>query len=267
MDTDRTVVESFIANHPFSAAQVLEGLKEEEVAEFIRELPNEKSLQLLGLMNINKAAKCFTLLPAPLAKEMMESSDVAFAEALCRQFDEHYRNNLLAGLSPDLSATLSQKLEQFANTVGVFMVPAIGVNREMLVKDALEIIKGNKENLEPNLYVVNVQGMLEGAVRLEELLFAERNMALSELMITDIPRFFHDTPIKNVVDHSAWYEYRFIPVTDRSEKLLGSLPFSTTKKATSEKSGQLTKEILDTGTALGELYLIGLTSFLQSVGK
>lgn len=267
MNTDLIVVKDFINKHPLSAAQVLDSLKAEEVVEFIQKLSNENSLMLLNLMSIDKSAKCFSLLPSQLSIELMESSDLSLAESLCRQFEEPFRNNLLASLSPALATTLSRKLEQAANTVGVLMVPAIVVNKEMTVKAALEIIKKNKEDLESYLYVVDSQGVFEGAVSLEELLFVDRNIPLSDLMITTIPKFFPDTPIKNVLNHPAWYEYRFIPVIDRSEKLIGTLPYRTTMEVTSKKNGPLTKEILETSNALGELYLIGLTGFLQSVAK
>lgn len=267
MNTDFIVAKDFIDKHPFSAAQVLEELKPEEVAEFIQELPIENSLTLLNLMNTDKSAKCFSLLPAKLTKELMEHSDLALAETLCRQLEEPFLNSLLASLSPDLAATLSTRLKQVANTVGVLMVPVIVVNKEMTVKAALEIIKRNKESLESYLYVVDSHGTFEGAVRLEELLFADKHSTLGDLMITAIPKFFPDTPIKNVLDHPGWYEYRFIPVIDRSEKLLGTLPYKTTQVVTPERGGKLTKELLATTSALGELYRIGITGFLQSVAK
>lgn len=267
MDTDRIIVEDFIDRFPVKAAQVLEGLKDGEVVEFLEELSIENVLKLLDLMNVDKAAKYFSLLPSPLTKVLMEGSDISMAESLCRQFDEPFRNKLLASLTPELAATINRKLEQVPNTVGVLMVPAIVVNKEMSVKVALDIVKRNKESLESQLYVVDNQGTFEGAVRLEELLVADRNSTLGELMITTIPKFFPDTPIKNVLNHPAWYEYRFIPVIDRSEKLLGTLPYRMTKEVFSKKDGQLSKEIIETSTALGELYRIGLTGLLQSVGK
>ena len=267
MITDLTVAKDFINKHPFSAAQVLEGLAPNEVAELIQELPIESSLKLLNLMNTESAAKCFTLLPSQLTKNLMESSDLSMAESLCRQFDEPFRNSLLASLSADLATTLSRKLEQAVDTVGVMMVPVIVVNKEMTVKAALEIIKRNKESLESYLYVVDQQGKFEGAVRLEELLYVDKNSTLGDLMITTIPKFYPDTPIKNVLNHPAWYEYRFIPVIDRSEKLLGTLPYSTTKEVVTEKNDNSTKEIVATSAALGELFRIGITGFLQSVAK
>ena len=267
MSPDQLVLEDFINKYPFSAAQALERLKDEDVAAFIQELPIEKSLKLLGLMNIDKAAKCFMLLPPKLTIKLIENSNLSFSESLCRQLDEPYLKSLLIGLAPSKSIELKRKLEQIPNTVGVLMVPAIVVNKEMTVKDAVEIIKRNKENLESNLYVVDLHGSFEGAVRLKELLVADRSSTLEELMITDIPRFFPETPIKNILDHPAWFEYRYVPVIDQSQKLLGTLPYRTTRETTFKPSGQSTKEILKTGGALGELYLVGLTGLLQSFGK
>jgi len=267
MSPDQLVLEDFINKHPFAAAQALERLKDDDVAAFIQELTLEKSLTLLDLMNTDKAAKCFVLLPQQLHKTLLEDSSLSFAESLCRQIDEPFLENLLPLISPKKAIAIKQKLEQLPNTVGVLMVPAIVVNKEMTVQDAVEIIKRNKENLESYLYVVDLQGIFEGAVKLKELLMADRDITLEELMITDIPRFLPETPIKNVLDHPAWYEYRYIPVIDQSEKLLGALPYRMTKETTYKASGQTTKEILETGSALGELYLVGLTGLLQSFGK
>lgn len=267
MSPNQIVLEDFINKHPFSAAQALEKFKDVEIAEFIQELEMDKSLKLLDLMNSVKAAKCFMLLPPEVTKTLMENSNHTLAESLCREFDKPYLENILDRISPKKSATIKQKLEQIPNTVGVLMVPAIVVNKEMTVQDAVEIIKRNKENLESYLYVVDLNGSFEGAVKLKELLYADRDITLEELMITKIPSFFPETPIKNILDHPAWYEYRYIPVIDKSEKLLGTLPYSTTKETSYKASGQSTKEILKTGSALGELYLIGLTGLLQSVGK
>jgi len=267
MGTDFTLAEGFINKHPFPAARVLEGLEAENVVEFIQELPHEKCLQLLNLMNINKVAKCFVLLPSKLATQLTESSNISFSESLCRQLDEPFREKLLSSLSPDLSAVLRRKLVQVANTVGVFMVPAVVVNKEMTAKDALAIMKSNSGDLSSYLYIVDVQGTFEGIVKLEQILITEPNTALGELIIADIPRYFFDTPMKDVLDNKVWYDYRFVPVIDKSGKLLGALPFKATQQNSVKKNGQLTKEILDTGGALGELYLIGLTGFLQSGGK
>lgn len=267
MDKDRIIAQEFVSKFPLKAAQVLEGLNDDEVAAYLQVMPKELALSLLNYMNTGKAARCFPFLSTELAKDLIEKSDLSLSESLCRQFDDPYRTDLLSNLAPDISVALNRKLQQAADTIGLFMVPAMVVNKEMTVKDAIDIIRRNKVNLETYLYVVDLHGTFEGAVRLKDLLFVEGQSTIETVMITDIPKFFPDTPIKSVLDHPAWYEYRLIPVIDRSNKLLGILPYKKTKGVTTTKSDQRTKDILQTSEGLGELYRIGITGFLQSFGK
>ncbi|WP_297692570.1 CBS domain-containing protein [uncultured Eudoraea sp.] len=267
MNPDEVILNNFIDKHPFPAARALERLKEEDVAAFLEQQPIEKSLKLLELMNTGKAANCFALLSPQLTRTLLENGNISFAESLCRQLETQFLESLLSYISPKKATAIRQKLEQKPDTVGVLMVPAIVVNKEMSVHDAIEIVKRNKENLESYLYIVDVDGSFEGGVKLKELLLADRDMVLEEIMITQIPSFLPETPIKKVINHPAWYEYRYIPVINRANILLGTLPYRMAKEITYKADKQGTKEILETGSALGELYLLGLTGLLQSFGK
>jgi len=267
MNPDQVILDNFIDKHPFSAAHALERLEEKDVAAFMEELPIEKSLKLLELMNNEKAANCFAFLSAQLTETLLENGDVSFAESICRHLNPQSLENLLARISHKKATAIRQILEQKPNTVGVSMVPAIVVNKEMVVHEAVEIVKRNKENLESYLYIADLNGAFEGGVKLKELLLADRNMILEELMITEIPRFLPETPLKNVLNHPAWYEYRYIPVINRSNRLLGTLPYRMVKDTPQKENRQSTEEILETGSALGELYLLGLTGLLQSFRK
>ena len=267
MTPDQTLLADFLNKHPMAAAQVLEELTPIEVAEFMGKLPFENCQQLLELMNSQKAANCFMLLPQELGNRLMENQESSLAESICRELDSHQREILLDRLSPTIASTLRQKLEQAQNTVGMLMVPAIVVNKEMSVKDAIEIIKKNKEDREHYLHVVDSDGSFQGVIRLKELLLADKRITLEALMITKIPTFLASTPVKDVVNHPAWYEYRYIPVIGKSEKLLGTLPYRTTREVSLDGKDNSTKGVVETGKALGELYLVGLMALLQTVGK
>ena len=267
MDANQLILEDYLDKHPYSVSQTLSAMPASEVAEFIESLPLAKSLALFELMNSTEAARYFGHLKTDVAKALLEQGDFSFAESVLRQLDGPLRESLLASLSEERAAIIRRKLQQEPNTVGLLMVPAIVVNKEMTVKGAIEIIRRNNENMESYLYVVDLNGAFEGAVRLKELLWADRNKTLGELMITAIPRFQPETPIKEVLNHPAWYEYRYIPVVDKTNTLLGTLPYRTTREINPKGGSPSTKDIIETGTALGELYLIGLTGLLQSVGK
>jgi len=267
MDSNKIVVGDFIEKHPFSASQALDTLEVEDVAAFIQELSITKGMRLLDLMNAGKATKCFLMLPTKKKKELLEHSDAALVESLLRLVDEPTRENLLSMLSLDKAAIVKRRLEQTPNSVGVFMLPAITASKNITVKEAIQIIKSNRDYFDSTFYVVNLEGELEGMVGLKELMLAEKTDTLDELMVTNIPRFLSDTPIKNVLDHPAWLEYSAIPVIDKSERLLGSLPYLKTKEVVYNAARPRSKEVIKIGSALGELYLIGITGILQAVGK
>lgn len=267
MDANKTILDDFIAKHPFAAAQVLEDMAVEGVAEFLQELPLPKTLKLLSLMNTGKAGQCFMKLPSPTKKILLEKGDIAHTGSILRSLDEASRENLLSDISPARSSLIRRRLEQLPDTVGAFMVPAVIVNKEMTTKMAVQVINRRKDTLECYLYVVDLDAGYLGTVRFKELLLADPTDTLEELMITTIPKFSPETPIKNLLDHHAWIEYRYVPVIDEFNKLQGSLSFKTVRESVRNASGTSTIKIMETGSALGELYLIGLTGLLQSVGK
>ena len=267
MDSDLIIAEEFSNKYPFQAAKVLETLEDQEVAAFLEQISVTMAITLLNFMNVNKAAQCFSLLPPERTAVIVDKMDVSLAEALCRRLEEPYRDQLLDLLPAELGSLIRRKLQQIPNTVGILMVPAIVVNKDLAVKEVIDIVKRNRENLESHLYVVDVKGTLEGAVLLENLLFAKKQVAINTIMQTSLPKFYPDMTIDSTLGHPAWDDYQTIPVVDRSEKLLGALPYRMTKGVSLKKEGISTKEIIQTSNALGELYRIGLTSFLQSISK
>jgi magnesium transporter len=238
-----------------------------DVAAFIEELSTEKGMKLLNLMNTGKATKCFLMLPTDKKNDLLEQSDEVLVEALLRLVDLPTRTRLLSMLSPDKAAIVKRRLEQTPNSVGVFMLPAITASKNKTAKEAIQILKSNKEFLDASIYLVNLEGELEGMVGLKELMLAEKSQTLDEIMITNVPRFVSDTPIKNILDHPAWLEYSAIPVIDKSQRLLGSLPYLKTKEMVYKAARPQTKQVIKTGSELGELYLIGLSGLLHAVGK
>jgi len=267
MDSNKTVVWDFIEKHPFSAAKALETLDDDAVAAFFQELTITQGMRLLELMNAGKATKCFLMLSPKKKKELLEHSDAALVESLLRLMDEPNRKSLMLLLSVDKATQIKRRLEQIPNSVGVFMSPAISSSKSITVREAIQIIKGNKEYFDSVFYVVNLEGELEGMVGLKELMLADKTDTLGELMHTNIPRFLADTPIKNVLNHPAWLEYNAIAIIDKSERLLGSLPFIRTKEVAYRAARPQASELIKTGSALGELYLIGIAGLLQAVGK
>lgn len=268
MDTDLVLLEQFIKKHPLQAGQTIEGLEEEAIAAFVEDIPVELAVDLISLMNIYKVAKCLKLIKTDLAIELLEKSELQKAELFLRQLDADFRSKMLDQLSPKLAAVLRPKLEYPAYSVGALMVPLNFLLRnDMIVKDAKKALKREKDKISPTVFVVNNDGTLLGLIRSHDLLVAKETDKISAILKTETSRFLADMPVESIKNHPGWYENRVIPVVDRADKLIGAIHFEAIQNTTVEPGQEMNLRVMETSTALGELYRIGLTAFLQSVSK
>ena len=142
----------------------------------------------------------------------------------------------------------------------------VSFKNDLTVGEAIVVAKNEKERILSNIFVVDENGKSVGIIRFRDLLFAESSTLISLLMETKIPKFYADDSIESIKSHPGWHEFQSIPVIDRSETLIGTLDFRTIGEMQLNQ-GEQNNSILETSNALGELYRIGLTGLLQSVGK
>ncbi|PQJ81321.1 CBS domain-containing protein [Polaribacter glomeratus] len=267
MNVNQTILNDFIDKQPFAAAHTLDRMNSEEVALFMQSLPIEKSLKLISIMNIKKASECFLFLPTSKTKDLIEKGEPNFIASLLKLIEAPRRDVFLEKITSDKKDIIMRKMEHLPNTVGALMETALCVNKEMTVKEAINIIKNNKDKEEFYLYVIDLDRTLKGVVIVKDLLLADKKATLEDLIITSIPKIFPETQIKSVQNYAVWFDYRHIAVIDKSEKILGTLSYKKAMELTDENIDTSKNEVLETAGALGELYRIGLTGLLKSVGK
>jgi Mg/Co/Ni transporter MgtE len=264
MQPNQKVLEDFLKKHPFSAAQALEQCTDAEAAAFLQQIPKEQSSKLLSLINAEKASRYFSLYDPQKKLDLMREGEIFLIVSLLRPMEATAREHLLEGLTMERSMAITRKLDQLPNTVGALMEPAIVVLKVSSVEQAVEIIRRNPDYVNLCIYVVDMEGVFEGYVGSKELLLADPTSSVGESMSKNSPKFLPNMPVKYVIDHPAWFEFKNIPVVDSSERILGSLYHSSIIKKSTRSNSPTTKEILETGGALGELYLVGLTALLGS---
>ncbi|TXD52948.1 MULTISPECIES: CBS domain-containing protein [unclassified Polaribacter] len=267
MTNNQTILNDFISKQPFAAAQTLERLSSKAVADFIQTVSLAKCVCLLSLMNARKAADCFVFLPIKKTTEIIEKGEVHFITAVLMLLENTVQESLLAKVSKEKKAILKLKMDHEPNSVGALMETVLSVNKEMSVREAVQIVKRNSEKEDFYLYVVDLEGNFEGIVRLKELLLAKKNASLEDLMISKILKLSPEIPIKSILNYNSWLEYHHIPVVDKFEKLLGALAYKRSIEFTEDISNSSNEKVMETGSALGELYRIGLTGILKSVSN
>ncbi|MEZ5081917.1 MAG: Na/Pi symporter [Bacteroidales bacterium] len=228
----------------------------------------ELSFHITSQMHSYNEAKCLELVDNELAVKILEKMDLHDVELILRQCNEIFSNNMLNGLPAKPAALLKEKLSHPVDTVGAFMTPILlRLRKEITIQEAISTNIREKANFSSQIFLVDEEGKLEGVVNIHDLLSHESTATLSSIMIVDFPKFFADTDIASVANHPGWYDFHDIPIIDSSERLIGALHFKSTRKDKQIMDEKGTNEIIVTSNALGELYRIGMTGFLQSVGK
>ena len=75
------------------------------------------------------------------------------------------------------------------------------------------------------IYVVDEQETLLGVIDLKELLKADDQMHLRDIMIENVITLSTDSTLKEASQQFARYDFRALPVTDEEHRLVGVIPY------------------------------------------
>ena len=267
MDTNQIIINDFLENHPFAAGQTIEQFSDVEVSAFFEKRSAETTLHFFGLMNPKKVADCFVLMPTKKKTELIESGDPNLIVSFLKHVEQPILDSLLLNVSSTKRGIIKLKMNYFPNSVGALMESAISIPITMSVDEAIQLTRNSVQKEEFYLYVVDSESNYKGIVRPKELLLAATTEKVGNIMKTKIAKISPDVQIKTILAHTAWSDYHYLPVVNKAEKLLGTLSHKTVIKASQETNTTADNEIQQTGGALGELYSIGLTGLLKSLGK
>lgn len=268
MDTDQLLLEKFVLDHPLEVAKVIEKLKDQEIAAILEAFPIELTTKLLNKMGSYKAAKSLKFLNQKKATILFEKIEMEFAESILRKCEPEFSNTILDGITPKLSNVLRNKLKHKEDTVGSLMNQiTFGLRKNQTVEEAIKLVQQEKKGVASIVCVVDDNENLMGIILLQDLLFASGSSDIASIMQTKCPRFKTDTNIEYVANHPAWRQFQSIPVVDNEGKLVGILNFANLNQNSINPEEELTKQIVETSSSLGELYRIGLSGILQVINK
>lgn len=182
------------------AAEALSELKPETQVEIISGMDTDKAADIIEEMPPDEAADVLSDLPADKAKEILESIEKEDAE--------------------DIQELLSHE-EDTAG--GLMTTEFIAYPPETSVMEAIEKFRKDAEEIEPvyYIYVIDADEKLTGVISLRELLLAEMDAKLSDIMATKLKTVCPETDEKEVAETISKYNLVAIPVIDTEGYLLG----------------------------------------------
>ena len=182
------------------ALSLFEELDTDEQQNLLHSLTDQDTIEFLNELAPDARVKLLDELPATMARKLINSLTP----------EERRNTNILLGYEDE--------------TAGRIMTPKfISLRRDMLVDDALKRVRAQAEGKETiyTLYITNDSKQLEGVISLKELITADGNAKIEDIMSQKAISVSTDTDQEEVAKLLQDLDILAIPVVDKENRLVG----------------------------------------------
>jgi magnesium transporter len=230
--------------------ELLENKQYRALRERLADLEPTHIADLLASIPIDEAVIAFRLLPKSLAISVFDDMDGAFQNQLLEAFSDQAARDFLEAMPPDdraelldeVPAKVARRLLQILSpdqrrvtmqllgydeeTAGREMTPLfVDLHSYMTVTQAMERVRQLAINRETVYvcYVMDRRRYLIGTVSLKDLVIADPNAKVSDIMKPDPPFVSTHTDREEVARELREHNLLAIPVVDAEQRLVGTI--------------------------------------------
>ena len=189
---------------PEHASDTLEEVEPRVQRELIHAIEKRYAAQLINAMSPAQAAVILAALPTIEADELLQMINQDSAVKVQKIIDKHDESVLLFSTQKFMKMPESTKVKEV-------MTDFREIARDM---DVIMYV-----------YVTDEQDVLKGVVDLRELIAAEPDQSIGEIMTDNVINLSPEETLSDAVDMFDRYSFRAIPVTDAENKLLAVVSF------------------------------------------
>jgi len=220
--------------HALRAALLEEN--EVDIAEFLEELPQDKIVVVFRALPKEMAAEVFSNLEPDTQQVIIQSATdqevsaiveelyVDDAVDMLEELPANVVKRVLKAARPDTRKLINQFLNYPDNSVGSIMTAEFtDLKQSMTVAQAIAHIRRTGENSESvyTCYVTDAGRRLEGVLTIKELLLAQDEQLIAELMETDVITAETTEDQEEAVARMMRYDFISLPVVDKEGRLVG----------------------------------------------
>jgi magnesium transporter len=209
---------------PVDIADAIAQLPEAMQAIAFRLLPKDEAIEVYEYLDSSVQE---SLIEKFKQQEVLDIVDKMSPDDRARLFDElpaKVVRRLVEQISPPERAATAQLLGYEADTAGRLMTPEyISLTETLTVGETLERIRSlaNASEVIYYLYVTDGARHLSGIVSLRDLVTAQPQQRLGEIMTRDVVYVHTDTDQEEVARLIQRYDFLAVPVVDREQRLVG----------------------------------------------
>ncbi len=205
-------------------AEAIEALADSQQAMAFRLLPKDEAIEVYEHFDSSTQQ---ALIEHLKQQDILDIVDKMSPDDRARLFDElpsAVVTTLLGQLSPSEKAATALLLGYEANTAGRIMTPEyVALQERLNVGEALAHIRGvvREKEMIYYLFVVDETRTLTGIISLRELMVAQPQHRIEDLMTREVVSVTTDVDQKEVARLIQRYDFLAVPVVDHTQKLLG----------------------------------------------
>ncbi len=222
---------------PVSAqAEILLGFDNERASQLLRELPENNQAALLEFLPPETCAPIIDELRSDLAADVLGSVGRETSELILREMHsgEVKQTRILLSYEPDTAG-------------GLMEVEFLSYIDELRVSDVLADLRANSSRYSDYevqyAYITDRDGRLVGVLRMRDLLFAEEDRRVSDLMIPKPVRIVVTAKLPDLTMLFDDYGFLGVPVVDEEDRIVGVIRRTAVREAAEKQANKILLKI------------------------
>ena len=210
--------------HPADLAEIIEDLDYKKRADFIEDLDVEVAAEAFAEMEVDTQIEILEHMNSQQASDLLEEMPPDEAADLLAELPEEKSVELLNLMEPEEAQEVRELMDYEEGTAGALMTPEyIALSPDITAAEAIRQLRTLAAEAETiyYLYVVKEDETLIGALSLRQLIIAEPDTKLEDLMQTRILSVSPQDSDREVAEIVNKYNLLAIPVVDDNLKMLG----------------------------------------------
>ncbi len=218
------LAQRFVLKDPAGAARALEALPEEEVVQVLRALPPTMAARVVRQLQAPYAAEVLKAADSELFREITLALEPHLAASIFVHLPREGREQLLEHLPKRLRREIQDYLSFPQDSVGRLMVRSfLAFRTDVTVREAIDRVRelANRRSTTSYAYVVDAENRLQGVMNMRDLLLANPEQELGQIMRTDVFTLHCFTDREEAAAEVSKRRYFAVPVVDSENRLLG----------------------------------------------
>jgi magnesium transporter len=232
-------IHDLLRDNPEDVRELLEEIHPEDLADVVLELDDDEAGALLQRLAPEAAADIFERLPEGRQEALVEKIGLLKVARIATEMSADDRADFFSALPDNVGEQLLETLERYdpeaaeeveeltrwpETSAGHLMTTDyIETHREATADDAIKEVRRQGEDVEliNYLYVVDPQERLIGIASLRDILLADPEERIEEIMVENLISVTPETDQEQVAKLMAKYDMQAVPVVDSGGVFLG----------------------------------------------